>query len=150
MMMDGKMGGARKLDREDLSAVAGGSAAAAELHGTFASVNGTNLNLSVDWQAEGVSGSRLLTVNVFANCYSLDVASFQNAVELQVNGVKYYADSASVSGGNNNELSRLPLASFRNIPVSGNSAYMIVTWRFNGMYSGQPIDNLVATGMATL
>ena len=150
MMMDRINTGAQKLDQADLENVAGGNSGSGELKGSFSSGNGTNLNLFVEWSAAGTPGNRLLTVNVSASSYSLNVQSLKNGVELQVNGVKHYANSAAVSYGSTTAKAMLPLATFTNIPVSGNSAYMIVTWHFNGEYSGQMINDLVATGMATL
>lgn len=137
-----------KLDKDALSAVAGG-AGVAETSGTFKSDSGTKLDIIVNWSVSENAGSKLLHVDVSTTSYSLNYTSMSNAVELEINGEKYAADSNTISYNSKTTMATLPLASFDR-PVYGSSAYLVVTWNFNGEYSGQQINKIVATRMLNI
>ena len=150
-MMENRFGkSAVKLSGSDLSAVSGGAAVGGSVisSGSFASSSGTQLDINVQWTAFEDGGGKHLSVSVSTSSYSLNTGSLANGIDLQVNGVKYTGTAAAVDYNGSSKIS-LPLASF-SVPVSGSSAYMIVTWHFNGQYSGKMINDIIATGMANI
>ena len=137
----------RIISEEELNGVVGGFGGGGVASGSFSSSTGTQLNLLVNWsvQSDGY-GQKTLHVDVCSTSYSLYCSG--GIVELSVNGMVYTAMGASVScDGNSMVVNRL--ASFSVPGVSG-SLSLSAVWHFNGSYSGVPIGDIRASGVANV
>ena len=136
------------LSESELNQVAGGVGAAGVISaGSFASSTGTALNVFVNWSAQvDAYGQKTLYVDVSATSQSL----FCNggSVELTANGMVYTAMGPSISyGGTDHVTNRL--ASFV-LPNVAGAVSLNVVWHFNGTYSGVPIGDICASGIANV
>lgn len=110
--------------------------------GRFASDTGTGLNIRVDWYT--LPGGQRLQVDVFCVSYSIYSAAQWQSVQLSVDGQTYAADSRAVSYDGKDQVAS-PLASFTvDAPPSGSP--ITVTWNYKGSYSGQDLNEIVASG----
>ena len=134
------------LSENELDQVSGGAGANGVIaSGSFASNTGTQLNLLVCWSVRGdMYGQKTLYVDVCATSYSL--YSNGGGVELSVNGMVYWGTAASVNYGGTSMVTNR-LASFSVPNVSG-SLSLSAVWHFNGSYSGVPLGDIRASGMA--
>ena len=133
------------LSENELNQVAGGSGGSVLASGSFASSTGTQLNLLVNWSVQADSyGQKTLYVDVCSTSYSL--YSNGGGVELTANGMLYTATAASVNYGGSTMVTNR-LASFAIPGVSG-AVNLNAVWHFNGSYSGVPISDIRANGVA--
>ena len=135
------------LSESELNQVAGGFGGGIISSGSFASSTGTQLNLLVNWsvQADGY-GQNTLYVDVCATSYSL--YSNGGGVELSANGMVYTATAAAVNYGGSSPVTNR-LASFA-IPGLSGAVSLSAVWHFNGTYSGVPIGDIRASGVANV
>ena len=133
------------ISDNELNRVAGGAAAGGVIaSGSFTSNSGTQLNIQVNWSVQrDMYGKKALYVDVLAASYSLYTNG--GGVELSVNGMNYWANSASISYGGNKPVTNR-LASFTVSNVSG-SVNISAVWHFNGVYSGVSIGDIRAGGV---
>ena len=133
------------LSENELNQVAGGFGGSVSASGSFASSTGTQLNLLVNWSVQADSyGQKTLYVDVCSTSYSL--YSNGGGVELTANGMLYTATAASVNYGGSTMVTNR-LASFAIPGVSG-AVNLNAVWHFNGSYSGVPISDIRANGVA--
>ncbi len=130
-----------------METVAGGYGGNVTAAGSFSSQTGTSLNLLVSWnvQTDGF-GQKTLNVAVCTTSYSLYTGALANAVELNVNGMVYTATPNAINYGGNTIATNV-LASFT-IPNAVGPASITASWRFNGTYSGVPMNTITASGVA--
>lgn len=139
----------KRLEDAELEQVVGGSGGGAVASGSFASDSGTQLNLLVSWSAFDIGGGqRKLEVTVSTTSYSLFANSMENGVELTVNGALYLGNSAAVSYSGS-AAATTPLAAF-SVTVPAGTVTMNAVWHFRGSYSGKPLENITAAGIATV
>ena len=130
------------INDQDMESVAGGfGEGGAIASGSFVSNSGTNLNLFVSWS---VDSQRTLYVNVSATSYALVSQALANGVQLTVNGMLYSATSNAIDY-HGSAMATHPLASF-SIPNFYGPATATAVFHFNGVLSGKPVSDIVATG----
>ncbi|MBO5555997.1 MAG: hypothetical protein J5927_02325 [Oscillospiraceae bacterium] len=136
------------LSENELNQVAGGVGAGGVIaSGSFASNTGTNLNLLVNWSVMvDAYGQKTLYVDVSSTSYSLYCNG--GSVELSANGMVYTAMGSAINYGGSTLVSNR-LASF-SIPNVAGSVSLNVVWHFNGSYSGVPINDIRASGIANV
>ena len=136
------------LSDNELNQVAGGvGTGGAIASGSFASSTGTALNLLVNWSVmvDGY-GQKTLYVDVSSTSYSLYCSG--GGVELTANGMVYTAMGPSINYGGSTLVTNR-LASFA-IPNAAGAVSLNVVWHFNGSYSGVPISDIRASGIANV
>lgn len=113
--------------------------------GTIRSDTGTGLNMTAQWRIYSDASGRLkLQVDVSAVSYSFYTDALYQAVVLTAGGSSYGANSAAVRYGGD-ALITSPIASFTvDAPPSGSA--ISVVWKYNGTYSGKPLDQIAASG----
>ena len=110
--------------------------------GSFSSNTGTGLNIRVDWYT--LPGGQRMQVDVSCVSYSIYSAAQWQSVQLTVGGQTHAADSRAISHEGSDQVVS-PLASFTvDTPPSGSP--ISVSWNYRGSYSGQELDEIVATG----
>ena len=130
------------VDDQTMETVAGGFGEGGVIaSGSFASNSGTSLNLLVNWS---VDGQRTLNVSVAATSYSLVSQALVNGVQLTINGILYSSSSNAIDY-HGNGMATHPLASF-SIPNFYGLATATAVFHFNGVISGQPVSDIMATG----
>ena len=136
------------ISDNELDRVAGGTGTGGVIaSGSFSSNSGTQLNIQLNWSVQrDMYGKKVLFVDVFATSYSLYTNG--GGVELSVNGMSYWANSASISYGGNTPVSNR-LASFNVANVSG-SVNLSAVWHFNGVYSGVSLGDIRAGGVISV
>ena len=133
------------LSENELNQVAGGSGGSVLASGSFASSTGTQLNLLVNWSVQADSyGQKTLYVDVCSTSYSLYCSG--GGVELTANGMLYTAQGPAINYGGRTMVTNR-LASFAIPGVSG-AVNLNAVWHFNGSYSGVPISDIRANGVA--
>ena len=137
-----------KLGRDDLSAVAGGQSMGGNVisSGSFMSASGSQLDIVVQWSVADMGGVKQLHVDVSTTSYSLNYTGMAGALELDLNGVKYYANTQSCSYSSTTAMTTNPLGSFDSIAVTGSGATVNVIWHFNGSYGGKQFTDISVTG----
>ena len=135
------------LSENELNQVAGGFGGSVLASGSFASSTGTQLNLLVNWsvQADG-SGQKTLYVDVCSTSFSLYCSG--GGVELTANGMLYTAQGPAINYDGRTMVTNR-LASFAIPGVSG-AVSLNAVWHFNGSYSGVPISDIRASGVANV
>lgn len=135
------------LSENELNQVAGGVGSTVVAMGSFASNTGTQLNLLVNWSVQADSyGQKTLYVDVCSTSYSL--YSTGGGVDLIANGMVYTATASPVQYGGKSMVTNR-LASFSVPGVSG-AVSLSAVWHFNGSYSGVPIGDIRANGIANV
>ena len=110
--------------------------------GSFSSNTGTGLNIRADWYT--LPGGQTLQVDVYCVSYSIYSSAQWQSVQLTVGGQTHAADSRAISHEGSDQVVS-PLASFTvDTPPSGSP--ISVSWNYRGSYSGQELDEIVATG----
>ena len=135
------------LSDNELNQVAGGLGGGVLASGSFLSNTGTQLNLLVNWSVQADAyGTKTLYVDVCASSYSLYTVG--GGVELTVNGMIYGASANPISYGGSTPVTNC-LATFA-IPVTSGAFSMSAVWHYNGTYSGVPIGDIRASGVANV
>lgn len=135
------------LSENELNQVAGGSGGSVLASGSFASSTGTQLNLLVNWSVQADSyGQKTLYVDVCSTSYSLYCSG--GGVELTANGMLYTAQGPAINYGGRTMVTNR-LASF-SIPGVSGAVNLNAVWHFNGSYSGVPISDIRANGVANV
>lgn len=125
--------------------------------GSFSSVTGTHLNLTVDWVAESTDGTNVtLTLTAALHCYSIDVGARPDMGKISVGE---HTESFSTEALRHTEDTKTSFPFFtRNYTLSvdkdctrsDDGAYLLpvtVSWPFNGVYGGKAVDTVSATSM---
>ena len=136
------------LSENELNRVAGGVGMGGVVaSGSFSSNTGTQLNLMVNWSVQADPfGQKTLYVDVCSTSYSLFCTG--GGIELTANGLVYASTAPSIEyGGSTMIVNRL--ASFTVPGVSG-AVSLSAVWHFNGSYSGVPIGDIRANGIANV
>ena len=136
----------KTLSDHELKQVAGGVGSGSVVSsGSFASNTGTQLNVLVNWSVmSDAYGQKTLNVDVCSTSYSLYCSG--GGVELSVNGMVYTANGPAINYGGNTMVTNR-LASF-SIPNVSGAVSLSAVWHFNGSYSGVPIGDIRASGIA--
>ena len=133
------------LSDNELDAVSGGAGRSGVIaSGSFGSNTGTQLNILVNWSVRTDNyGHRALYVDVNASSYAL--YTIGGGVELNVNGMNFWANSAAINyGGRTPAINHL--ASFTVANVVG-AANVSAVWHYNGVYSGVSIGDIRASSV---
>lgn len=136
------------LSDSELNQVAGGAGVGGVVaSGSFSSNTGTQLNLMVTWSVlADAYGQKTLYVDVCSTSYSLYCTG--GGIELTANGMVYASTAPSIEyGGSSMVVNRL--ASFT-IPGVAGAVSLSAVWHFNGSYSGVPIGDIRASGIANV
>lgn len=115
--------------------------------GQFTSSTGTGLELVVDWKTYTSSdGTKMVRFDVSISSFSISVGSRYDGIHITMDGVTKSFDSVDVtwSGSKTTHL----LASCT-MEMSGDSADVSVAWDFRGNYSGEQLEQIVASGTVT-
>ena len=122
--------------------------AVGDAEGALRSDTGTGLEIRADWSlsaAEG--GAARLTVRLYAESYSLQTREIWHGAVLSVGGQSYEFDTQEVDYAGpvlgENELGEL------SVELEGLSlpAEASVTWRFQGSYGGEELEEITASGV---
>ena len=118
--------------------------------GSFSSDTGTPLNVRADWKTyTDASGAQKLQVDVVALHYSCFTSSLWNGVELTVDGQTYSANSPAISYDGNAQQTTTLYSWIIDAPDSASVSIRAV-WHYRGTYSGKALDDIVASGTATI
>ena len=124
--------------------------AVGDAEGALRSDTGTGLEIRADWSlsaAEG--GAARLTVRLYAESYSLQTREIWHGAVLSVGGQSYEFDTQEVDYAGpvlgENELGELSVS----VELEGLSlpAEASVTWRFQGSYGGEELEEITASGV---
>ena len=136
----------QNLNDSELETVAGGVGLnEAIASGSFSSNSGTSLNLLVNWSVRAGAGSNTLYVDVYTTSYALVSQYLPNGVQLTVGGMVYTSGSNAIDY-HGSGMATHALASFA-IPNFVGPATATAVFHFNGVLSGRPVNDIVATGL---
>jgi len=146
-MSDQKKKGIVALSDDDLLNVAGGFGEGGVVSsGSFSSYTGTGLDIVVQWTVGAdMAGGRELQAVVGTNSSNLSCASFGNGVTLNVGGMVYTAANNAIDYHGGGTVYNT-LASFV-VPIYPGTVQVTASWRFNGVYSGNNIGEITASGV---
>lgn len=117
----------------------------AESSGSFMSTN-KKLNIRADWQlTPSVGESYSLTLNLYAVSYSLYCREMPSGGTLTIGGRSYSFTTKAVNYDGPGKGENL-LATYHMTISKAALGNATVSWYFNGTYSGQHIDSVVAKG----
>lgn len=135
------------LSDDDLEGVAGGFGEGGTISsGSFSSYTGTGLDIVVNWTvAADMAGNHELQAVVGTSSSNLSCSSFGNGVTLNVGGMTYTAANNAIDYHGGGTVYNT-LASFI-VPNVYGTVPVTATWRFNGVYSGNSIGEIVASGV---
>ena len=115
--------------------------------GTFEEENGTQLHLTVEWEAvyPADSDNVILSVKVYLHSYSLDVGSRENGV-ISINGQETSFSTKEMHLDNTSHKILLASRSMTIDKPSGTdlSLDILAKWHFGGTYSGKSLPDLAA------
>ena len=121
------------------------TAAPAESSGSFASDN-KKLNIKADWQLVPAGGDKYnLTLNLYVVSYSLYCRDMPSGGNLTIGGKSYSFNTKAVSYEGPGKGENLVATYTMTIPKSSLGDAK-VSWFFNGTYSGEKIESVVAKG----
>lgn len=112
--------------------------------GSFSSNTGTNLNMSVSWEAREQGGGKCrVYITGTVNSYSLQVASHPISISFGGYSTSTMGKSLNVPSGS--MTSSGLFSTYIDVP-SGTTGTMTVSWHYNGEYSDVKIDDVTASG----
>lgn len=113
--------------------------------GSFSSDTGTNLNISVSWEARDQgNGKCRVYITGTVKSYSLNVGSRPISISFGGYSTSVNGSSLNVASGGGIKNSSL-FSTYLDVPA-GTEGTMTVSWRYNGTYSEVPIETVTASG----
>ena len=114
--------------------------------GSASSSTGTNLNLSISWQAVDMGGGvTRVTVSGSVVSYSLQVMSEPVTVSLAGYSTTVMGSAVNVPDDTTSAVSTSLFSTSFDVP-SGTVGDLTATWNFQGSYSGVSLPTITATG----
>jgi len=137
----------------DVAAIAGRNtpapASSTVTYGEFIGTTGTILKLVVKWSAsDNGNGTTNLILDAYVEASTLHSSSISNGLGFQIGNDIWYATTNSIEDNSTN-LVQTYLGSYSGVVTSGNMP-VVVSWTFNGVYSGQNIVTVQASAVLPL
>ena len=116
--------------------------------GSFRSDTGTGLEIIADWTATGSGSTANVSIELYAECYSLRCTAIPYGAALTIGGSTYTFDTAEVNS-DSETLTRVLLGSITvSVPLANGQldTDAEVVWRFGGSYGGEELETITASG----